>query len=475
MGKSGLKMMKILLKASVLLCLWFRSVSAFSQFITKAAPKIGSQPPPLELSQIVQGPNLNDISWDKLKGKVVVLEFWATWCGPCIKAIPHLNDLAEQFKNKPVIFLSISDDNLDRLKQFLQRRPIKSWLTLDGPFSPTKAALGIVGIPTTFIIDKSGAIVAITHPAKLDAKHLEEILAGKLCSLSVPKPDTDEDIQPVSQSAASSNLAPMELSVSILGPFPFPTNNGGGFDSVGWNKEHTVFDAKKALVRDVLTGFFDINRELLMAEIKLPDGLYDITASAPPDQVLELRMRFADMVKTNLGISVQLTNREMEVYAMTLRSTNVSGLKQTEKAGGGGSFAGGFQLEGVTMDSVAGYFENQLGKSVVNDTKQLGLWCVEAKWKMSERELLPYQLDRKMNTLVISNPKAIISGDMPKEMRDKISDHDFKLLQAELVKPDDQQFLPDPAYVIRAAREQLGLEIKPASRTLQVVEVRSIK
>ena len=87
----------------------------------------------------------------------------------------------------------------------------------------------------------------------------------------------------------------------------------------------------------------------------------------------------------------------------------------------------------------------------MNDTKLAGFWSVDAKWKMSEEELLPFQLDRKMNMLAISNPKAIISGDLPKEMRDKISDHDLKLLQAELVKPDNQRFLPDPAEVIKAA------------------------
>ncbi len=470
--------MKTLLKAGVLLCLLFFSASSFSQiitFITKAAPKIGSMPPPLKFSQIVQGPNLNEISWDKLKGKVVVLEFWNIGCGPCIQAIPHLNDLVEQFSGKPVVFLSISDDNPDRLKQFLQRRPIKSWLALDGPFNPTKTAFGINGIPTTFIIDKSGTIVAITHPAKLESKHLEEILAGKPSSLPLPEPDTDEAIRPVSQSTTSSNSTPMKVSVSILGPFPFPTNNGGGFDSLGWNKEHTVFKAKKAIVRDVLAELFGVNPEQVMAEVKLPDGLYDITASAPPGQLSELRMHFAAMAITNLGISVQLTNRELEVYAMALRSTNVSGLKRAEEGSGGGMFDGGLRLEGVTMDSVAGNFGDCFGKLVVNDTKLAGFWSVDAKWKMSEEELLPYQLDRKMNMLVISNPKAIVLGDLPKEMHDKISDHDLKLLQAELVKPDDQRFLPDPTNVINAAREQLGLEIKPARRTLQVVEVRSVK
>src|ERR1035438_8417675 len=72
-------------------------------------PKIGDAPPPLVLSGTIQGPSPNEIRWDKLKGKVVVLEFWQTACAPCIEAIPHLNELVGQFSNR-VVFISISDD-----------------------------------------------------------------------------------------------------------------------------------------------------------------------------------------------------------------------------------------------------------------------------------------------------------------------------------------------------------------------------
>src|SRR6266850_4042132 len=105
----------------------------------KNGPKIGDVPPPLTLSEIIQGPLLNEISWDKLKGKVVVLEFWKINCAPCVEAIPHLNELVEQFSNR-VVFISISDDNKDYLKKFLKRRPIKSRLVLDGLLNPTRTA-----------------------------------------------------------------------------------------------------------------------------------------------------------------------------------------------------------------------------------------------------------------------------------------------------------------------------------------------
>ena len=89
----------------------------------KNGPKIGDMPPPLILSETIQGPSLNEIRWDKLKGKVVVLEFWNINCVPCVQAIPHLNELVVQFSNR-VVFISISDDNGDYLKKFLKRKPI---------------------------------------------------------------------------------------------------------------------------------------------------------------------------------------------------------------------------------------------------------------------------------------------------------------------------------------------------------------
>jgi hypothetical protein len=59
-------------------------------------PQVGEAPPPLGRETILQAPPGTQASWASLEGRVVVLEFWATWCGPCMAAIPHLNEMADQ-------------------------------------------------------------------------------------------------------------------------------------------------------------------------------------------------------------------------------------------------------------------------------------------------------------------------------------------------------------------------------------------
>ena len=110
-------------RAAIALLFGLFSPNLFGQFVTQDALKVGDFPPPLVMGKVVQGPSVGSVTWEKLRGKVVVLEFWNTACSPCVQAIPHLNELVEQFNPKPVVFLSLSDDNPDYLKQFLKHLP----------------------------------------------------------------------------------------------------------------------------------------------------------------------------------------------------------------------------------------------------------------------------------------------------------------------------------------------------------------
>src|SRR5205085_2807673 len=94
--------------------------------------KTGTRAPALAFRAILGAAEGTHGSWQELKGKAVVIEFWATWCGFCVDSIPHLNDLAEKFKSRPVQFVSVTDETDVRLvKNFLKEHPIAGWVAFD--------------------------------------------------------------------------------------------------------------------------------------------------------------------------------------------------------------------------------------------------------------------------------------------------------------------------------------------------------
>src|SRR5262245_61215466 len=80
-------------------------------------PEVGEPAPSLKVRKWLQTPSKPAAGWPS--GKVVILEFWATWCAPCVGSIPHLNDLAEQFKDKPVQFIAVTDEREEVVQNFL--------------------------------------------------------------------------------------------------------------------------------------------------------------------------------------------------------------------------------------------------------------------------------------------------------------------------------------------------------------------
>jgi len=129
-------------------------------------PSTGDPAPPLNLEKLLQATGDAVASWDALKGKVVVLEFWATWCGPCIEAVPHLNELADEFKEKNVQFIAITDEKESVVQPFLKRKAMRAWVGLDTDRSMFKG-YGVSGIPHTVVVGTNGVIAWVTHPTAL--------------------------------------------------------------------------------------------------------------------------------------------------------------------------------------------------------------------------------------------------------------------------------------------------------------------
>ncbi len=121
-----------------------------------AVEKLSAQKAPEFILKDVSG---KQVSLSSFKGKVVVLNFWATWCPPCREEIPSLDELYKRFRNKGLVVLAVSlDPSASSVGNFLQRHPVGFPMLFDEKRNVTKSLYKVFSLPTTFLIDKKGNI-----------------------------------------------------------------------------------------------------------------------------------------------------------------------------------------------------------------------------------------------------------------------------------------------------------------------------
>jgi len=152
------------------------------------------------------------------KGKTVVLEFWATWCPPCRKTIPHLIELYNKYKDKNVVFMTFTDEPREVAEPFATEMKMPYPI---GTGSKTSKEYGVIGIPHAVIIGADQKIAWSGHPAKPD---FEENLA-KISALSTPTPETATGTGEVKTEAASSTVSKTaEIKTENAGPANIPAS-----------------------------------------------------------------------------------------------------------------------------------------------------------------------------------------------------------------------------------------------------------
>ena len=310
-------------RITALICLsacvgWIGAEHVHADDVKPPTLRVGQHAPEIVLHRLLHAPDGAAVSREALKGQVVVLEFWATWCKGCIEAIPHMNELATRFADKPIRFIAVTAEDEAKVQKFLEKRPIKGWIGLDSGRS-TSRAFEAVMIPRTVLIDGEGKVAGITSPEQLTEEHLHAVLARKPVEF---KPEAAVYLEEYIEEALQHDVIPererlFELSIQPVKPSKQARGTGTPGD----------FVVEAAKLKHALALAYQVPREKIRGSIPILEQTFyirHVTKMLPPDRAMRM---LQESLCAALGITVQKEVHDVESYALKLVGDPGPGLK----------------------------------------------------------------------------------------------------------------------------------------------------
>jgi len=166
--------------APAILVIAMKTLRLVLALVVSAAPSMGQiipgqQAPEVKIDKLFHSPVPFE-SLKELQGSAVLLEFWATWCGPCRAQIPHMVETHNKYADRGLVVLAMSNEAADKVEPFIEQNGMVYRVGLDA--GAAMKAYGVTGIPHAFLIDKDGKVLWADHPSNLKESDIEKALEG---------------------------------------------------------------------------------------------------------------------------------------------------------------------------------------------------------------------------------------------------------------------------------------------------------
>ena len=381
-------------------------------------PQVGQMAPALKLSKWLQAPPEAANGWPT--GKVVVLEFWATTCGPCVAYIPHMNELADEFKDKPVQFIAVTDEKESVIERFLKKTPIHAWLGLgpDGGLGEN-TPYRVMAIPHTVLIDTHGRIAVITEPFLLRAPTIQACLDGSSGSPVGGHASATNQVSLrivtteywTSDGGQLPGMIPAQYLAGIKPLFqilirPTPTNSTTA--SPGTNLPPALnrrmsdrpvetwsaraMTAQNDTLERAIEIVFAVKPNRVVADAKLPTNKYDFYITLPPENrqsqnQATLEAVFAQAVAATFNLTVQREMRDIDLWVLKTNATSLEALsKSTNPDGKYSAFCDEAAATNQPLRTLAEELEISGAKLVLDETGLTNDYDFDIKWTQKDYE-----------------------------------------------------------------------------------------
>lgn len=353
-----------------LVFIMFVSNSLFSQ--TKL--KVGDIAPNIHITDYI-----SNIPNDKnFKNKFILLEFWATWCGPCLDQVPNLNKLQEKYKSKnDFVLISITDEKVDKVLRTLKRIPFKSVVVSDQTKQTIKN-FGINAFPTTILIDDKGILKWIGNPETLNDMILNDFLDGNEISMSqnsdrpvilISENSTKiEELKTIDLGYKTTTIDETMYSFSL---FKGIENEGGGylfdFNSEGnyqnWNQDLIT------LISNLTNAF---KNHIIIPENQ-KDKLYSVFyKNSLFKNEKEERNKIKNLLLNSLSLKENLTYKEESIYVLKIVNKNKLQEIFNEKGGTDGYNRTHFLIANIKIEQMLNTMSRFYNTVIKGETGLLG-------------------------------------------------------------------------------------------------------
>jgi thiol-disulfide isomerase/thioredoxin len=385
--------------------------SAFAQVKNREAV------PDINFKTVLNAP-VKSIKLSELKGKIVLIEFWATWCGSCLEAMPHLKQLQENSPGKLQI-IAVTDETAKRIGQYLAVKPSNLWIAID----TDRAFTGLFPhqlIPHTVVISANGQLIATTSPEDVTEKVIDSLWDKQEVHLAEKKDDTLDYEGLIKKYFFAADTVTNRFSMlpAIKGAPGLSTTWLS--DSIFYGRRITCLNLSLTTLYRLANNDFPYSRTIdNTGESKKAPASYclDLIVAHKKDLLPTLQKELAKRFDLQAGIETQTK----DVYVLKVTDpervkkipVNTSG-KKTYYAR-----HGEIDQQDMTMTDFAGYLETYCkGIPVVNETNISGNFDIKFSYQpenpasltqiLTDMGLSLEKEQRKIDMLILYKQKSLL-------------------------------------------------------------------